>query len=79
MDVEPVDCNQSIYYGSWLANNVLKGDVLHIILIRSALIKNGFTKSKYLHVFVLFFGNPSRKKKIKIKEEFLWLKTSKIL
>lgn len=49
LDVKTLHCNQYTSRGSRIANNIPKGDVI-IILIRSKLIKNEFTKSKYLHV-----------------------------
>lgn len=51
LDVKTLHCNQYASRGSRIANNIPKGDVL-IILIRSKLIKNEFTQSKYLHVSV---------------------------
>lgn len=51
LDVKTLPCNQYTTCGSRIANYIPKGDVL-IILIRSKLIKNEFTKSKYLHVSV---------------------------
>lgn len=51
LDVKTLHCNQYTSCGSRIASNIPKGDVL-IILIRSKLIKNEFTKSKYLHVSV---------------------------
>lgn len=51
LDVKTLHCNQYTSCGSRIANNIPKGDVL-IILIRSKLIKNEFTKSNYLHVSV---------------------------
>lgn len=53
LDVKTLHCNQYTSCGSRIANNIPKGDVLIIlVLIRSKLIKNEFTKSKYLHVSV---------------------------
>lgn len=51
LDVKTLHCNQYTSCGSRIANYIPKGDVL-IILIRSKLIKNEFTKTKYLHVSV---------------------------
>lgn len=51
LDVKTLHCNQYTTFGSRIANYIPNGDVL-IILIRSKLIKNEFTKSKYLHVSV---------------------------
>lgn len=51
LDVKTLHCNQYTSCGSRIANNIPKEDVL-IILIRYKLIKNEFTKSKYLHVSV---------------------------
>lgn len=46
LDVKTLHCNKYTSCGSRIANNIPKGDVI-IILIRSKLIKNEFTKSKF--------------------------------